>query len=221
LDGALYHNNPVWVAHHERKLIWSDVSAQQPDIFLSIGTGHHGPNNRERTLETRRLRRSTDGSNSPEHVPQPDAQTRPTSKLLPFTGQLWNTAAGRLDNILNCTKIWDNFRLDILEPYSGNRRRYVRLNPDLRFKVPSMDEVDQLNNLRSSAAKEMQNNIKIREVAHRLIASTFFFEKVDSSTKESQDSFECKGWLYGRIISSSSKLTDPRFHMLSIQQQQS
>jgi hypothetical protein len=204
-------------------LIWSDVSAQQPDIFLSIGTGHHGPNPKDKALETRRLQRSTGESNIPEYVPQPEVQTRSTTTLLPFTGHMWNMAAGRVDNILNCTKTWDNFRLDILEPYSGSRRRYIRLNPDLRFKVPSLDEVDRLNDLRTAVAKEMQQNARIKEVAHRLVASTFFFEKVDSSTKENQDRFECKGGCYESLIflGLGSRLIELRLHMLPIRQQQS
>lgn len=38
-DGAFYNNNPVRVAHQERKLLWPDVANKSPDIFLSIGTG--------------------------------------------------------------------------------------------------------------------------------------------------------------------------------------
>jgi patatin-like phospholipase/acyl hydrolase len=38
-DGAFYNNNPVRVAHQERKLLWPDVANRSPDIFLSIGTG--------------------------------------------------------------------------------------------------------------------------------------------------------------------------------------
>jgi hypothetical protein len=36
--GALYHNNPIKVAHRERKLIWPDVAKKHPDLFLSLGT---------------------------------------------------------------------------------------------------------------------------------------------------------------------------------------
>lgn len=39
LDGALYNNNPVRVAHREIPMLWPDVSKKAPDIFLSIGTG--------------------------------------------------------------------------------------------------------------------------------------------------------------------------------------
>jgi patatin-like phospholipase/acyl hydrolase len=38
-DGAFYNNNPVRVAHQERKLLWPDVANKSPDVFLSIGTG--------------------------------------------------------------------------------------------------------------------------------------------------------------------------------------
>jgi patatin-like phospholipase/acyl hydrolase len=41
LDGAIYHNNPVRLAHRERKLLWPDIANRDPDIFLSIGTGQH------------------------------------------------------------------------------------------------------------------------------------------------------------------------------------
>lgn len=39
LDGALYHNCPVQIAHREARLIWPDIADVQPDLFLSIGTG--------------------------------------------------------------------------------------------------------------------------------------------------------------------------------------
>lgn len=41
LDGALYHNNPVRLAHRERKLLWPDVANRHPDILLSLGTSQH------------------------------------------------------------------------------------------------------------------------------------------------------------------------------------
>jgi len=41
LDGALYHNNPVRLMNHERKLLWPDVADQDPDLFLSIGTSQN------------------------------------------------------------------------------------------------------------------------------------------------------------------------------------
>jgi patatin-like phospholipase/acyl hydrolase len=40
-DGAFYNNNPVRVAHRERRLLWPDVADKNPDVFLSIGTGQN------------------------------------------------------------------------------------------------------------------------------------------------------------------------------------
>ena len=42
LDGAIYYNNPVKIANHERKFLWPDVAENPPDILLSIGTGKNG-----------------------------------------------------------------------------------------------------------------------------------------------------------------------------------
>lgn len=47
LDGALYYNNPVRVANHERKFLWPDVAENPPDILLSIGTGKNGQRMKE------------------------------------------------------------------------------------------------------------------------------------------------------------------------------
>lgn len=41
MDGGLYYNNPVKIANHERRLLWSDVAERHPDIMLSIGTGQN------------------------------------------------------------------------------------------------------------------------------------------------------------------------------------
>lgn len=42
LDGAIYYNNPIRVANHERKYFWPDVAENPPDIILSLGTGKNG-----------------------------------------------------------------------------------------------------------------------------------------------------------------------------------
>lgn len=193
LDGALYHNNPVVVAHHERKAIWQDVSRQQPDIFLSLGTGHHGHSKKDTTPPPSFFSRKAHNSDVPLPLEAPHV---PLKRFHTFTGQLWSTLSSRVDNILNCNSIWDNFRIEVMGAYSPERRRYVRLNPDLRFKVPALDDVAQLSNIQKATRKGVMQpslNAKIREVAHRLLASTFFFEKVEESTKENRDGFECKG----------------------------
>lgn len=41
LDGALNHNNPVFIAWREKKLIWPDMVNKHPDILVSLGTGQN------------------------------------------------------------------------------------------------------------------------------------------------------------------------------------
>ena len=109
LDGALYHNNPVWVVHHESKLIWSDVSLQRPDILLSIGTGHYGPDSKgspesQKSPLHRFVTEHINTREGPSRLPL--LARRSTLKKFPtFTEQLWNTVASRFENLLNCNRI--------------------------------------------------------------------------------------------------------------------
>jgi hypothetical protein len=201
IDGGLYHNNPVHIAHHESKLIWSDVNSRRPDIFLSVGTGHNGPGPDENVRSPREAqglfaRRFANG----EDESRPTMLTRNSNpkKVPNFTEQLWDIASTRFSHLLNCDRIWKTFRTDNFEPDSVDLRRYIRINPDLKFPVPKLDEVKELSKLQNAAATAMKHHTKVREVAHRLVASTFFFEKVDSSTKEFDGRFECRGKIYSR-----------------------
>jgi hypothetical protein len=124
--------------------------------------------------------------------------------------------SSRFDNILNCTRIWNDFRIDVLGgPYSNDRRRYIRLNPDLGFKVPKLDALDQLHDIQQAAHDQLKNNARIKEVAHRLVASTFFFEKIDATTREADGKHLCEGMEYfnkRRTLANSLH----RFHLLQV-----
>ena len=39
-DGGLYHNNPIYIADRERKLIWPLQQDEEPDVIVSIGTAY-------------------------------------------------------------------------------------------------------------------------------------------------------------------------------------
>jgi len=75
-----------------------------------------------------------------------------------------------------------------------NKRRFIRINPDLRSKVPRLDAVDELNRLEKAASENLHtNSAKLKEVAHRLIASSFFFEKDPGSVRPTNSGYECTG----------------------------
>lgn len=195
LDGALYHNNPVFVANHERKAIWNDVCQQPPDLFLSIGTGHDG--HIQKHIQKKSFFRAA-FSKTPVDIPMslaPEIRLHPPKKFKTFTGQLLSTVKGRFDSILNCDNTWNNFRLQAVGS-ELHCRRYIRINPDLGMKVPSLDDVEQLAKVQMQARtslKQGPTHAGVVEVAHRLIASTFYFEKAEESTRETKSDFECKG----------------------------
>lgn len=72
LDGAVYYNNPVKVANHERKILWPDVAENPPDIILSLGTGQNG----------RQIQEKTQGISSNSNIRQttPGIYKRPLQK---------------------------------------------------------------------------------------------------------------------------------------------
>ncbi|KAF6832216.1 hypothetical protein CPLU01_06315 [Colletotrichum plurivorum] len=199
VDGALYHNCPVAVAHHERRMIWADTANTVPDILLSIGTGVN-------TLEH--------VSQSPRHDPDfakyHGTSSKPKKTFLPV--QLGNIVVGRFDRLLACSTIWADFLTDIgPQAYHqmGNRedRRYIRVNPGFQFKVPRLDAVDSLSLLIAETRKYTNDNKKkIREIAHRLVASSFFFEKDFGTVRAVEDGFLCSGRIRCRFSSSPEKV---------------
>jgi hypothetical protein len=186
LDGALYYNNPVRVANIERKLIWPDTINSPPDLFLSIGTGFN---------ETIRLASETAtkplGSLPRSPAPLQLIETQKRKKILqvPRILKLFKIMKDRMDNLINTELSWINFTTDIFTPDQDVRSRYQRFNLDLGFEPPKMDKVDQLSVLEEQAherLKEQGNRHKIRQIAFRLVASSFYFEKSMVPTKHGE-----------------------------------
>ncbi|XDG06053.1 hypothetical protein ABKA04_005668 [Annulohypoxylon sp. FPYF3050] len=202
LDGALYYNNPVWVAYHERKLIWPDVRDSPPDILLSIGTGRNALEDNDALLATPTGSPNT-SNNWPGAEPKP-RKRKPHSIL--------HIATDRLDNLLECNKIWKSYVADTSASDNSkasnvNRKRSIRLNPDLRFEVPKLDAVGELERVEMAAKQDLiANKEKVVEVAHRLIASSFFFEKDHNSVREAGPGFQCTGRIHCRFTNSSAEI---------------
>ena len=83
-----------------------------------------------------------------------------------------------MDNILDAEQAWDKFCSD-MAPTRDDALRYVRINPDIERQPPKLDEVDQLENL--------------ARVTHILVASTFYFELLDSPVSINDGTFSCLG----------------------------
>ena len=66
--------------------------------------------------------------------------------------------------------------MNILLPQPSERIRYRRLNPCLKYEPPNLDKVAAMKGLKIDAGEIMMNDQKISDVAHQLIASSFYFE---------------------------------------------
>jgi len=75
-------------------------------------------------------------------------------------------------------------------------QRYIRINPDLKNEVPPIFAKEELkslqvwttNYLASPAIQKM-----IQNISHRLVASSFYFEKVGAKEVPSSETYTCFG----------------------------
>lgn len=72
--------------------------------------------------------------------------------------------------------------------------RYVRINPELFSELPKFADVAALDQLQRESEEALRRNPGIViEAAHRLLASTFFFEREPGSVKQTSSSYTCTG----------------------------
>jgi hypothetical protein len=75
-----------------------------------------------------------------------------------------------------------------------DRSRYMRINPELFSELPKFSDVSKISELERQAEEEIRRNPGvILEATHRLIASTFFFERDPGSVKQTNEGYICTG----------------------------
>lgn len=100
-----------------------------------------------------------------------------------------------MDNILDAEQAWDKFCSD-MAPTRDDALRYVRINPDIERQPPKLDEVKKVGELirdTRKALKTSANRAQIARVTHILVASTFYFELLDSPVSINDGTFSCLG----------------------------
>lgn len=222
-DGGPALACPVAVAHHESKALWADVVHAPPDLMLSIGAGRNVGDRDETStsLSTNSVtdvsttatgsavvkggrggagnykRQNTARSQSSETAAQLSASSgylvrNPNAPLLinfnnPLTGAQQLTNSGQGD------RVWSKFR----NGHAVERRhrpRYLRICPEFLTSLPKFDEVQGLDALEHEAERYLQQSpAEVEEAAHRLVASTFFFERDTASVKQTDCGFQCTG----------------------------
>lgn len=183
-DGATHHNCPVRVADHERKLLWEDVRDRPADMFLSLGSG----------LSPSEASTSSGVYFKGAGKPKADRLSR---RSVAGFGSLWGTANNIIDDQQNCEKIWDAYSAVSKPPARPNdceeRRRNIRLNimfPDIR---PKFDDVRLLETIEHAAKQQLPSDFDVVEVAHRLVASCFYFEKIECHPAKGTGRYQCIG----------------------------
>ncbi|KAI1100934.1 hypothetical protein F4804DRAFT_348064 [Jackrogersella minutella] len=201
IDSSPHNACPIWVAHEEMKLIWSDVADSPPDIMLSIGTGEY-----VRDRHTPREGRSSFSITDASSVIS-TASTKPIERIFTrFTGQEHKNDISQM-----CKQTWDKFKAGkFTSGLSGeweDNRRYLRISPELDIPVPKFDDIHRIDEIEREAEEALQQNrIEIKEVVHQLIASTFYFEKDLGPLKQTSSGYTCKGSIFCRFRKSSDEM---------------
>jgi predicted acylesterase/phospholipase RssA len=192
LDGGIRCPNPAFIADRERRLIWPDVG--EPDLFLSLGTGQN-----RITILQKLSDRPKDGV--PDTIIPPAGQTPKKS-----SGR-WR--ARRIDDVLDAEVQWADFRAyAVKERSEAKGRRFIRFNPDLDKEPPNQDSKHDLENLQANVRKRLQTAHRmaaLRNVAHRLVASSFYLELQSKATAEKSEQV-CSGNIACRFEDGSSEM---------------
>ncbi|TVY16534.1 Phospholipase A I [Lachnellula arida] len=176
VDGALYHNNPIQVADLERKLLWPTDGYNYPDFVLSIGTAYCQAS-RKKLIEK---------------------SSMVNIGLFNHAKGLATIAMDHIKSSLDSEKTWTDYiqQLSLPQMYKD---RYQRLNPELFEDPPALDDVNCMNNLRAKTRKYMIGDTGLNRVAHRLLATSFYFEKLGPLDNLSDGSVRCTGVIRCRL----------------------
>ena len=102
-----------------------------------------------------------------------------------------------MDGILDAEKAWDKFR-DDMRTTSNDASRYVRINPNIGRRPPSLDEVNKLGDLTHHVRRSLKTSESRAEIArtvHILVASSFYFELLKEPVPNNDGTFSCQGTL--------------------------
>jgi len=203
LDGAIFHNNPVRIANYESKLLWPDAEECHPDILLSIGTGHHEADTDDTLDNTRSDRRRLQIRKVIDSVKPTIGQKRSMPGLMGFSElESWvNIFKKRVESVLDAELTWNEFRKDVVGTSSPTAAgRYIRVNPRTKNRTPKMDDKTQIHLLHDEVKSYLRTHImheNIESIAHRLVASSFYFEKSGPS-RVAGDTITIQGAIYAR-----------------------
>lgn len=190
VDGAVFHNNPVRIANYESKLLWPDSDQRPPDILLSIGTGKHGADT-DNFLDASRDDSRRFQIRKMLNQVKPASREKRSMPVVPkayLQIESWLTIfKKRVESALDAEATWREFRKDVVGTTShAAAERYIRVNPRTTNRIPKMDDKSQIYTLQEDIVSSLRTHrlhTKIVNIAQRLVASSFYFEKTSPSRR--------------------------------------
>ncbi|KAI1325062.1 FabD/lysophospholipase-like protein [Xylariaceae sp. FL0255] len=207
IDGSVKCICPAQIAYLEAQLIWKDTPVS-PDILVSLGTG--GNMQERKTHITRRLSRIVSKSSDSSSLKSAAAETQADSLLRPLRSKPKLLLQKSSDDA-NSEEMWNNFITSTLtsseHQSSEDIRRFIRMSPALRMDTPGFDDLKHLEALEREAEEAVsQDAARVKEIAHRLIATSFFFAKSADPVRRSEGGYICSGSLCCRFQQGSSEM---------------
>ncbi|GAW12462.1 hypothetical protein ANO14919_018310 [Xylariales sp. No.14919] len=130
----------------------------------------------------------------------------------PISGQ-----TDRLNDQRSSERTWSSFLSTHVTRKRPVRQRYRRICPELFSKLPKFDDLAKLDDVEREAREVLrQNSAELVEVAHRLVASTFFFEKDMASVKQNALGFTCTGSIFCRFRPYSPEIKALAWFLISL-----
>lgn len=154
--------------------MWPQLSKQDPDILLSIGTGFDPL--------------------PPGVATDPGAQ--PTHGIRSYIRKMIKLGSAAISEDMDCEIMWQEFigGLGIDDNTPERLKRYQRLNPRLDTPVPKLDDVDQMEILKTKAREFIIGGSRVKEIANTMIGSLFYFELQIVSTNHSNPPWPSTQW---------------------------
>jgi hypothetical protein len=123
----------------------------------------------------------------------------------------------RVESALDAEATWREFRKDVVGTTSdAAAERYIRINPRTKNRIPKMDDKSQIDTLQEDIISNLRTHgsqTKIKNIAQRLVASSFYFEK-SCPSRVADDHIIVQGkWSVQR---SKPLITLPRQHSVQI-----
>lgn len=194
VSNGLVDNSPVAIAASESELLWDGASS---DILLSIGTG----------LSLQETDDSLHRRFSSINITR--ARTFRTDMTDAHTKNVVNTRVHIDRDALPLDKAWSQFmhKLGRGSDSVGDDSTRVRLNPVLKTALPDFDDIKSIEALQRATEEVIQQDTgMIKETAHRLVASSFYFERDYASIQQTPAGFTCTGSIFCRFNASSREL---------------